>query len=165
MNPSLFDPFHSWEKRVYPSLLFPYIEGSMEKLTIIVFPLCGVVGQNSVYSTLFLPYFGGKKYKRVKIYPNPIQSVSRQTRAVESGSMNWRSSYWMLLPEKMNSSGTARLYLQAPYDVQDIVSVPNFAFPDLLYYWHFLKCFSQEDRSQDLVQCTVKLTSHTTTAI
>ena len=29
------------------------------------------------------------------------------------------------------------LYLQAPYDVQDIVSVPNFAFPDLLCYWRF----------------------------
>ena len=33
------------------------------------------------------------------------------------------------------------LCLQAPYDVQDIVSVPNFAFPDLLYYWRFLKMF------------------------
>ena len=71
MYPSFFDPFHSWGKRVYPSLLFPYIEGSMEKLTAIVFPLCGVVGQNGVYPTLFVPYFGGKNCKRVKIYPNP----------------------------------------------------------------------------------------------
>lgn len=33
------------------------------------------------------------------------------------------------------------LCLQAPYDVQDIVSVPSFAFPDLLYYWRFLRMF------------------------
>ena len=33
------------------------------------------------------------------------------------------------------------LCLQAPYYVQDIVSVPSFAFPDLLYYWRFLRMF------------------------
>ena len=30
------------------------------------------------------------------------------------------------------------LCLQSSYDVLDIVPVPNFAFPDLLYYWRFL---------------------------
>ena len=30
------------------------------------------------------------------------------------------------------------LCLQSPYFVTDIVTVPNFAFPDLLYYWRFL---------------------------
>ena len=33
------------------------------------------------------------------------------------------------------------LCLQAHYDVKDIVSVPQFAFPDLLYYWRFLWMF------------------------
>ena len=31
--------------------------------------------------------------------------------------------------------------LELPYDVQDIVTVPQFAFPDFLYYWRFLKMF------------------------
>lgn len=33
------------------------------------------------------------------------------------------------------------LCLQAPYHLQDIVSVPQFALPDLLYYWRFIKMF------------------------
>ena len=30
------------------------------------------------------------------------------------------------------------LCLQSSYDVLDTVPVPNFAFPDLFYYWRFL---------------------------